>query len=74
MDTPTFWGLIDAARGRAQGDIDRQITALTRRLEALAPEEIADFDRIFREQLAAAYRWDLWAAARTTPSSTSGAG
>ena len=63
MDTSTFWGLIDTARDTAHGDVERQAEVLTELLEGLPPDEIVGFDRIFREQLAAAYRWDLWAAA-----------
>jgi hypothetical protein len=63
MDSSTFWALIGASRGRGRGDIERQASALTRLLERLAPEEIVEFDRTFREQMATAYRWDLWAAA-----------
>jgi len=63
MDTTTFWSLIDTSRDEGQDDIERQIAVLTGVLEELRPEEIIEFDRIFREHLAMAYRWDLWAAA-----------
>jgi hypothetical protein len=63
MDTPTFWSLIEASKEEGRGDIDRQITVLTGKLAALPPEEIVEFDRIFRELMSTAYRWDLWAAA-----------
>jgi hypothetical protein len=63
MDAATFWGLIDESRENAGGDPEEQAEELTDLLSDLPPEEIAAFDRIFREHLAAAYRWDLWGAA-----------
>ena len=63
MDSTTFWRLIDASRRAGRGDVEEQAEALRLRLERLDPDEIVEFDRIFHEQLAAAYSWDLWAAA-----------
>jgi hypothetical protein len=63
MDAATFWQLIEDSRENAGGDADTQAEELTDLLADLAPDEILAFDRYFRELLAAAYRWDLWAAA-----------
>ncbi len=63
MDAATFWQLIEDSRENAGGDPDEQAEQLTDLLSDLPPDEILAFDRMLRELLAAAYRWDLWAAA-----------
>ena len=63
MDQATFWRLIASSRKKARGDLDTQVNALREQLQQLAPEEIVQFDRIFRAYWARAYTWDLWAAA-----------
>jgi hypothetical protein len=63
MDAATFWQLIEDSRENAGGDPDEQAEELTDLLSDLPPDEIVAFDRFLRELLAAAYRWDLWAAA-----------
>lgn len=63
MDVSAFWALIDASRGAGAGDIEAQVAALTDALAKLPPDAIIAFDGIFRDHLARAYRWDLWAAA-----------
>lgn len=67
MDDATFWELIDASRAEckpASGDPDdAQNVVLVRLLSELPPDEIIAFDRVFRRLHAAAYTWDLWAAA-----------
>lgn len=63
MDDATFWRLIADSRENAGGDPDEQASELTDLLAELPAEEIAAFDRRFRELLVAAYRWDLWGAA-----------
>lgn len=57
MDEPTFWSLIESSRGSDQPEI------LQKKLEALPPAEIVEFDRIFTRLLDETYTWDLWAAA-----------
>ncbi len=63
MDKTTFWKLIDATRRESEGDLDGQVELLRERLQALEPDEIVEFDRIFREYWIRAYTWDLWGAA-----------
>src|SRR4051812_6372068 len=63
VDAATFWQLIKDSRENAGGDLAEQADELTDLLSDLPPGEILGFDRYFRDLLAAAYRWDLWAAA-----------
>lgn len=68
MDLERFWELIEKSRHdyrltEADGNIDRQINALTVQLQSLAAEEVLAFDQQFHALSIAAYRWDLWAAA-----------
>jgi hypothetical protein len=58
MDENEFWTLIDRSReGRAD-----QEEALEQLLTGRPRDDLEAFDRIYREQLARAYRWDLWGA------------
>ena len=59
MDENEFWSMIE--RSRAE-DPDAQEEALERLLTGRSREELEAFDRIYREQLVRAYRWDLWGA------------
>jgi hypothetical protein len=67
VDHETFWQLIETSRTRCKpaslDTDDHQPAILVGLLSRLAPEEIVAFDRIFRRLHAAAYTWDLWAAA-----------
>lgn len=67
MDDARFWALIDDSRAEcnpaSQDPDDAQNVVLVRLLSELPPDEIVAFDRIFRRLHAAAYTWDLWAAA-----------
>jgi hypothetical protein len=63
VDPTTFWALIDDTRTVSDGDPKRHASALSKRLEKLAPEEILAFEELWRTYDAHAYRWDLWAAA-----------
>lgn len=67
MDDATFWRLIDCSRTECRPAStdpgDPQEVLLVTLLSELPPEEIVGFDRIFRRLHAAAYTWDLWAAA-----------
>ena len=71
MERARFWDLIEVSRQRAAA-IERDpvtdfltvhIETLTNTLRDLTPEELISFERHFRECLALAYRWDIWAAA-----------
>ncbi|TWJ16914.1 uncharacterized protein DUF4240 [Stackebrandtia albiflava] len=59
MDENGFWDLIEAAHG----DPGTYEEALTARLAGSPPERITAFGWWFDVVDAAAYRWDLWAAA-----------
>jgi hypothetical protein len=63
MDEAKFWALVEEAKAETPPGSSNQPEILQRKLEALAPLEIAEFDRIFRKLHDDAYRWDLWAAA-----------
>jgi hypothetical protein len=63
MDKPTFWSLVEAAKAEATPALSNQPEILQKKLEALPPDEILEFDRIFARLHDDAYRWDLWAAA-----------
>ena len=65
MDKAQFWQLIEASRAELSGaDIcDQQADNLKALLLELSADEIVQFDEIFDQLEAAAYRWDLWAAA-----------
>jgi hypothetical protein len=63
MDAAAFWQLIEESRENAGGDLDEQAADLTDLLSELPADEIVAFDRMFRQYLNDAYRWDLWGAA-----------
>ncbi len=63
MTNEAFWEIVDAAKAESGDAMDQRVRALAVRLEQLPPAEIVEFDRIFHEQRARAYTWDLWAAA-----------
>jgi hypothetical protein len=63
MDKATFWKLIETAKAKSAGDPFRQTQLLSEALERLSPNEIAGFDKVFRDLKAESYRNDLWAAA-----------
>ena len=74
MDERRFWDMLEETRPPARGrgllrrkpsgpDLEQHSERLVEALAALGAEEIADFDRIWHELSARAYRWDLWGAA-----------
>lgn len=63
MDDSRFWSLVDETRAAASGNLERQAELLRERLAQLAPDEIVEFDRLWRTRTAQSYTWDLWAAA-----------
>lgn len=63
MDQINFWRLIDETRAQSQGYCDRQMELLQRRLVALSPEDIVEFDAILHKLLRQTYTQDLWGAA-----------
>lgn len=58
-----FWRLVEASRAACTPELSNQPEILQLRLEQLSPEEIRDFESIFRRLYNQAYRRDLWAAA-----------
>ena len=62
MDENEFWALIDRSRDGHVDDVGAQEEALEKLLTGRPRDELEAFDRIYREQLARAYRWDLWGA------------
>lgn len=63
MDTAGFWRLIEASKAGVYDNVEEQASALTRTLVPLKPDDILDFAKQFDACMAAAYSWDLWAAA-----------
>jgi Protein of unknown function (DUF4240) len=57
-----FWEIIDLSR-KTSIDCESQANAVQAILFERSPQEIIEFDRWFRQKLAAAYRWDLWGVA-----------
>jgi hypothetical protein len=62
MNADAFWKLIARHRPKPY-DPDAHAERLTAALDKLPTEQVVAFDRIFREHVAQAYRWDLWGAA-----------
>ena len=73
MDERGFWEVVEEARpAKGRGllrrrpstpDLAEHSERLVEALAARGQDEIADFDRIWHELSARAYRWDLWGAA-----------
>ncbi len=63
MNENEFWKLIEASRRVSIGNASHQLDWLQVELEKRPQQEILDFDRLLREQMARSYSWDLWAAA-----------
>jgi hypothetical protein len=63
MNEQVFWMLIDSSRAESQPAQSNQPEILAKKLSALPPDEILEFDKQFRGLHRRAYRWDLWAAA-----------
>jgi hypothetical protein len=62
MDLNEFWSLIDRSRSGHEEDTGAQEDALGELLRGRPRDELEAFERIYREQLARAYRWDVWGA------------
>ena len=63
MDIDKFWKILDRSRKNAEGDPEAQVDELEAELRKLSPEEIIEFDAIFRKHHQGAYDWALWGAA-----------
>jgi hypothetical protein len=60
MDQAEFWALLESTKDQ---DCQQHAQRLQGRLGALSPNQILAFERIQRQLLAEADRWDLWGAA-----------
>lgn len=60
MDEARFWQLIEST-GSPNDPVEKE-DSLRGLLLTLSPEEVAEFDRIYREKMRRAYTWPLWAA------------
>ncbi len=68
MDIERFWEIVESSRqdielDGADGNMERQLDGLRRRLLELPPEEIVDFRDRLLERMNAAFQWELWGAA-----------
>jgi hypothetical protein len=63
MDEAVFWKLIEEAKAEMTPASSNQPEILQKKLEALQPPKIVEFDRMFTRLIDDAYSWDLWAAA-----------
>jgi len=63
MTNEEFWDIIASSKAASHGTFDGHVQSLTSYLSGLAPDEVADFQRIFAECMDRAYSWDLWGAA-----------
>ena len=68
MNEKRFWEVIEQSRsaataGERDGSQDRQVARLEHLLEALDPDEIAEFRNLLHYFMDKAYTWDLWAVA-----------
>lgn len=57
-----FWNIINQAKSKAESYEERP-EELKKILLSLSSEEVAEFDKVYQQKLAKAYRWDLWGAA-----------
>jgi len=68
MDANQFWNLIDESRrginlDHREGNMDRQVAALTTLLSPLSADEVLEFRELRNELMVQAYTWELWGAA-----------
>lgn len=63
MDIDRFWQFVEAAKTQADSDTEARVEALYAALGSLSPPELQAFQKQYDQLIAAAYRWDLWAAA-----------
>lgn len=63
MQIDQFWQLIETSKTQAGADTEARVDALRSVLAGLNPAELQSFQDHYDQQIRAAYRWDLWAAA-----------
>lgn len=62
LDEETFWSIIQQSKQGASSN-EQQEELLISALSELEPENIGEFNAIFRTKMSELYRWDLWAIA-----------
>lgn len=62
MDEDQFWGIIQTAKDRANGDYEQQQEELATELRKLTPDDIILFGNRFRYFRGEANTWELWGA------------
>lgn len=62
MNEDQFWQIIQTAK-RAASDDDQQLELIATALQALEPDDLLEFQRIFNRLHKSSYRADLWGAA-----------
>ncbi|MEO8301058.1 MAG: DUF4240 domain-containing protein, partial [Rhizomicrobium sp.] len=63
MNSDGFWKIIESAKQAAGSDTEARVDALRSVLGKLTPADLQAFQNHYDQQIQAAYRWDLWAAA-----------
>ena len=63
MNEAIFWDIMLNTKQGSKGDPDIQQDLISAKLKQHTPEQIIEFDNIFRALLNIAYDWKLWAAA-----------
>ncbi len=63
MNEDQFWDIIETAKLESEGDGEVQLEILQTKLNALKPDDIMGFQRLFDQFHRVSYRTDLWGAA-----------
>ena len=63
MNEATFWTIMLETNKESGGEPPIQQELIEKKLNGLSPDEIIEFDNIYRELINKAYDWKLWAAA-----------
>ncbi len=63
MNANQFWTMIETAKLESDGDGEAQLEIMQAKLNALEPDDIMEFQRLFDQFHRVSYRTDLWGAA-----------
>ena len=63
MNRETFWKIMLETNKESGGEPSIQQELIEKKLNEKSPDEIIEFDNIYRELINKAYDWKLWAAA-----------
>ncbi|WP_309245957.1 DUF4240 domain-containing protein [Verrucosispora sioxanthis] len=63
MERADFWRIVEGARGEVGSDTERVAQALLRRLRALPPDQIEQFEELWYQAQDELYRWPIRDAA-----------